>query len=179
MKEFKKYFLYVGNAYPHKNLERAIKAAANLKALFYIVTSRNIFTNRLQKLIKKINTENYVKILGFVDDEKLNELYKNSIGFIYPSLSEGFGLPGLEAMKAKTILLCSDIPVFKEIYADNAIYFDPIDIKSIESSMEKVLSLNKKIREKRIKKADMFVKKYSWKKMARQTLEIYNILKIR
>src|SRR6266478_8821121 len=115
MKEFETYFLYVGNAYPHKNLERVIKVAAHSKVMFYIVSSRNMFTDRLEKIIKKNNAENYVKLLGFVEDEELKELYRNSIGFIFPSLSEGFGLPGLEALKNGTVLLASNIAVFREI----------------------------------------------------------------
>src|SRR5260221_1844917 len=143
MKEYNPYFLYVGSAYPHKNLERAIKAAVNLKTDFYIVSSRNVFTNRLEKLVKKLKAEKYVKLLGFVPDDELQKLYKNSVGFIYPSLSEGFGLPGLEAMKAGTVVLCSYTKVFLEIYLNNAIYFDPYDVKSIMAAMERVLTLEK------------------------------------
>ncbi len=173
MKESNPYFLYVGNAYPHKNLERAIKASINLKTDFYIVSSRNVFTNRLEKLIKKLKAEKYVRLLGFVSDEKLQELYKNSVGFIYPSLSEGFGLPGLEAMKAGTIVLCSYIKVFLEIYLNNAIYFDPYDVKSISAAMKRVLTLTKVERKKKIENEKEFIKRYSWENMARQTLEVY------
>src|SRR5258708_2160435 len=134
MKEFNlPYFIYTGNAYPHKNLELVIKSIAllnqetNIKIMFFVVTSRNIFIRRLEKFIKKRGAKEYVKLLGFVDDEKLQELYKKSVGFIYPSLSEGFGLPGLEALNAGTVLLASDIPVFREIYGRHAIYFDPTD----------------------------------------------------
>src|SRR5258708_40324983 len=116
MKESKqKYFIYTGNAYPHKNLERAIRAAAKMKITFYIVSSRNVFTKRLEKLIQRLKAKEYVKLLGYVEDSKLKELYKDSVGFIYPSLAEGFGLPGLEAMKAGTLVLSSSIPVFREI----------------------------------------------------------------
>ncbi len=179
MKEFDMpYFIYVGSAYPHKNLERAIKAAVNLKVNFYIVSSRSVFTKRLEKLIKNLKAEKYVKLLGFVEDEKLTELYKNSTGFVYPSLSEGFGLPGLEAMKAGTLVLCSYIEVFLEIYLNNAIYFDPYDVKSIMAAMERALSLSKVEREKRIKNEKEFIKKYSWEKMAKETIEVYNSFKV-
>ncbi len=178
MKEFNlPYFLYVGNAYPHKNLERVIKVAAHSKFLFYIVTSRNIFTERLQETIKKLNAQNYVKLLGFVSDEELKELYQNSIGFIFPSISEGFGLPGLEAMKAGTILLASNIAVFKEIYGNHAIYFDALDLKSIDSAVKKALELTKVEAAKMIKENKEFVKRYSWEKMAKETLEVYNSVK--
>ncbi len=174
MKEFNPpYFIYTGNAYPHKNLERAIKAIINLKVVFCIVSSRNIFTKRLEKFIEKNNGQSYIKLLGFVDDKELNELYKNSVGFIFPSLMEGFGLPGLESLKAGTILLASDIPVFREIYGNHAIYFNPTNIVSIENAIKKTLSLTKVEGNKMIKENKKFIKRYSWKKMAEETLEVY------
>ena len=173
MKEYNPYFLYVGSAYPHKNLERAIKAAVNLKTDFYIVSSRNVFTNRLEKLVKKLKAEKYVKLLGFVSDEKLQELYKNSVGFIYPSLSEGFGLPGLEAMNAGALVLASEIPVFKEIYTNHALYFNQLDFSSIEKIMKAAIEMNPNERKNKILEGQKFVKKYSWAKMAKETLDIY------
>lgn len=178
MKEFNTpYFVYTGNAYPHKNLERAIRACVNLKVNFYIVTSRNTFTKRLEKLIKKLSAENYVKLLGFVEDKELTELYKNSVGFIFPSLSEGFGLPGLEAMKAGTLVLCSDIPVFREIYGRAVFYFNPRNVKSIEKTIGEVLSVKESERRKMIFDARTFIKRYSWEKMAKETLDVYNSFK--
>jgi len=169
-----KYFLYVGNTYPHKNLKRAIKAVLHLnesreeKVLFAIASSRDIFTNRLKG-------KKYVQLLGFVPDSDLGALYANSIAFAYPSLAEGFGLQGLEAMSTGTLVLASDIPVFKEIYRDNAIYFNPRDVSSIANSMESALKMGKKERVKRISKSKELCKFYSWPKMAEETLKIYNL----
>ncbi len=170
MKESDTYFLYVGNAFPHKNLDKAIKAANNLKVNLYIVSKKNKFTDKLK-------LGEYVKLLGFVSDDELHELYKNSVGFVYPSLSEGFGLPGLEAMKAGTLVLCSYIKVFVEIYLNNAIYFDPNDVKSIMAAMSRVLEMKEGERRKKIEKGKEFVKRYSWEKMARETLGVYNSFK--
>ncbi|MEK7497345.1 MAG: glycosyltransferase family 1 protein [Patescibacteria group bacterium] len=169
----KPYFIYVGNAYPHKNLARAIEAAVGCDVNFAIVSSRGVFAERLKKLITKFNAEKFVKLLGFVPDEELKTLYKNAEGFIFPSLYEGFGLPGLEAMSAGTVVLASDIPVFKEIYKDKVLYFNPYDYTSIERSMREVLSMDIEEREKTIKEGQKFVKNYSWAKMAKQTLKVY------
>lgn len=169
----RQYFIYVGNAYPHKNLERAIKAAISKRILFVIVSSRNVFTKKLESTIKQLGGEKYVKLLGFVPDRDLGILYKNSLGFIYPSLSEGFGLPGLEAFAAGTLVLASDIAVFKEIYKDVPVYFDPYDVDSIKVAMEKVTKMKSEERNRIIEKGQKLVKNYSWAKMARQTLEIY------
>ncbi len=143
------------------------------KVNFYIVSARNVFTERLEKLVDKLNAQNYVKLLEFVHDEKLRELYEKSVGFIYPSLSEGFGLPGLEAMQAGTIVLASDIPVFREIYGNHVIYFNPIDQRSIESAMRKALTITKLEGERIIRTNKEFVRRYSWEKMAKETLDVY------
>ena len=113
-----------------------------------------------------------------MDEEDLPQLYKKSVGFVFPSLMEGFGLPGLEAMKAHAVVLCSYIKVFLEIYLNNAIYFDPLEVKSITAAMERVLTLSSVERKKKIENGREFVKKYSWEKMAKETLNIYESVKL-
>lgn len=173
------YFIYTGNAYPHKNLKRLIEAIVNLNnnsdrlIKLKIVSSRNVFTQKLEKYTKFVHAEKYVDLLGYVEDDKLEALYKNCIAFVFPSISEGFGLPGIEAMRSGALLLASDIPVFKEVYEDNAIYFNPFDFTSIENTMRTAIGMRSEEREKRIIKAEQFVKKYSWRKMAEETLKIY------
>jgi len=100
-------------------------------------------------------------------------LYQNSVGFVFPSVSEGFGLPGLEAISCGTLVLASDIPVFKEVYGQSALYFNPFDFTSIEKVMKDALNMEGSVRKERIEKAKKFAKRYSWDKMARETLKIY------
>jgi len=177
------YFVYAGNAYPHKNLKRLIEAIVllnknNVQQVFLLIaSSRGIFTQRLEKIISDQKAGKFVKLLGFIPDEKLFGLYKNSVGFVFPSLSEGFGLPGLEAMVSGTLVLASDIPVFKEIYKDNAIYFNPLDAISIKETMEKALKMEPGLRFEKIGKAKDFIKRYSWAKMAKETLRVYEEIK--
>ena len=173
------YFIYVGNAYPHKNLKSAIEAVALLnkkaveKITFAIGGSRSVFSQRLTRLIADLKAEKYVRILGGIPDLDLGVLYKNSLAYVYPSLSEGFGLQGLEAMSAGTLVLASDIPVFREIYGDNAIYFDPRKATSITEAMKKSIEIGEKERARIINRARQFSHKYSWKKMAESTLQVY------
>ncbi|QQG41138.1 MAG: glycosyltransferase family 4 protein [Candidatus Woesebacteria bacterium] len=176
------YFIYTGNAYPHKNLNRLIEAMVLLnekvdrKVLLMIASARNVFTKRLEKVITGLKADEYVKLKGFVPDSELGSLYKNSLGFVSPALSEGFGLPGLEAMSCGTLLLASDIPVFKEIYEKHATYFDPFDPSSIENAMRSVIETDAVTRRKKILEGQKFSKGYSWVKMATQTLKIYESL---
>lgn len=175
----KPYFTYVGNAYPHKNLARLIKAVVRLNEVskydvsLVIASSRDIFTVRLEKQIKKMGASKYVRLLGFVPDSKLGVLYKNSLAFVYPSLSEGFGLPGLEALASGTLTLASDIPVFKEVYQDKVFYFDPYSVESMIKAMDNVIKMDEQERGKRIVDGQEFAKRYSWSKMAKETLKIY------
>lgn len=175
----KPYFIYTGNAYPHKNLKRLIDALSSLnkerseKVSLVIVSARSFFMVRLEKLIKKLGASPFVKLLGFIPDGELGALYKGSVGFIFPTLSEGFGIPGLDAMQARTLVLCSEIPVLKEIYKDHAIYFNPFDFTSIEMGMEQALDLSSEERESIVSSANDFVKRYSWHKMAQETLRVY------
>ena len=174
-----KYLLYVGNAYPHKNLERVVEAVKYLNeekklgVIFAVATSGNYFTNKLKREVEKLGAQNYVKLLGFVPDEDLADLYNNSTAFIYPSLAEGFGLPGIEAMGAGTLVLASNISVFREVYKDNAFYFNPYDFSSIAKVIEHTLKLKTSERKRVISKSQEFIKRYSWSKMAKQTLEVY------
>jgi glycosyltransferase involved in cell wall biosynthesis len=174
-----KYFLYVGNAYPHKNLKRLFEAMVSLnensneKVILKISSGKSAFTKRLEDLIKSLNAGEYIELLGFVPDERLTELYRNSVAFVFPSLSEGFGLPGIEAMEAGTLVLASDIPVFREIYKDAAIYFNPLDFTSIQKSMETALEMSDADRKEKVAYSQKFVKRYSWEKMAKDTLRVY------
>jgi glycosyltransferase involved in cell wall biosynthesis len=175
----KPYFVFAGNAYPHKNLAGLIRAIKILntksdhKVFLAIASARNIFTQRIEKLILEIGAKDDVKILGFVPDEKLGNLFKGSVGFVFPSFSEGFGLPGLEALASGTLLLASNIKVFKEIYKDNALYFDPKNPESIAIAMNMALSVGAEERKNKISKSIQFIHKYSWTKMAEETLDMY------
>lgn len=173
------YFLYVGNAYPHKNLKKAVEAIVLLnrqskeKVVFAIGGSRGVFKKRLVEGIKRLGAEKYVKLLGYVPDENMVSLYKNAIAFVYPSKEEGFGLQGLEAMAAGTLVLASDTPVFREIYYKNAFYFDLNNAENISELMLKVKGMSEKDRNLKILESQKFLKRYSWSNMARETLNIY------
>ena len=173
------YFIYAGNAYPHKNLKRLIEAIIllnrelNMKVLLVMATSRGVFEKRLKSDIKKAGAAEYVKLLGYVPDSDLGTLYGNSLAFVFPSLSEGFGLPGLEALASGTMLIASDIAVFREVYGSSASYFNPYNFSSIEKAMKNIIQLGDNKRENAIKEGKEFAKRYSWSKMARETLRIY------
>jgi len=154
MKEYpKSYLLYVGNDYPHKNLKR-------LKLAF-------------DKLVKENNLDyQLILVTKFISEEELNNLYKNATLYVCPSLSEGFGLPPLEAMARGVPVVCSNNTCLPEILGEAAVYFNPLDVNNITEKIKKVL-LNKDFRLELIRRGFEQIKKYSWLKMTRKTSEIY------
>ena len=175
------FFIYTGSVYPHKNIDRLIEAFKIInqiqKISLVIVCSRNVFWERLEKKIKENKMEKIITLLGFVSDEEVRALYKKSQGLVFPTLSEGFGLPGLEAMASETIVICSKIPVLEEIYGSAAIYFNPLDTTDISNKILGCLNLKPEERRLLISKGLEQVKKYSWGKMAKETVALYESLK--
>lgn len=172
----KPYIVYVGNAYPHKNLERlaiafqeVIENKKNLKLV--LVGNEDYFYRRLKNFVrdKKINN---IVFAGYVPDHDLDTIYFNAEIFIWPSLYEGFGLPPLEAMVGGVPVVSSDHPCMKEILGDSAYYFNGRKKKEMAESIKKILD-SEELRNDLIRKGYEQVKKYSWEKMARKTLKIY------
>lgn len=169
------YFVYTGSVYPHKNVPRLIKAIIKMKDKeinLAIACSRSVFTEKLENIVKQNKAEGRIKFLGFVPDDELKIIYKNSLGLVQPSLMEGFGLTGLEAMASSCPVLSSNASCLPEIYGDAAIYFDPLDINQIKTSLEKVAN-NSTLRESLINKGAKRLSKFSWEKTALQTVDVY------
>ncbi len=171
------FLLHVGSPFPHKNIERLVKAFTLLKEQFpelklVLAGKKEYYFEQLAENIKNSSVESDIIIPGFVSDAELKWLYENASAYVLPSLSEGFGLPGLEAMVHGTPLASSSATCLPEVYGDAAIYFDPLDYKDMASKVAELLS-NKALQKELIEKGHKQVKKYSWSHMAEQTLEVY------
>lgn len=171
-----KYFLSVGNAYPHKNLEILLDAFKDIKTnnndiKLVLVGNNDYFYERIKKRAQDLGISNDVLFFGKATDEELSYLYKNAVCLVMPSLMEGFGLPILEAMANKCLVICSDIPSLKEIAKDNAIYFSPSSKKDIINALEK--AYKKDFNKDMLENAFIKSKEFSWEKTARETLKIY------
>lgn len=170
-KRIKKQLVYTGSLYPHKNIVLVLKALKKLpKYQLLVVGSRDVFQTQVRKMVARYKVKRQVKFLGYVPDQKLIKIYQESMALVQPSLSEGFGLTGIEAMASGTAVLASDIPIFHEIYQDQAFYFDPKDPASFISALEKVEFAK---REKIIKKNLALVKQYRWQDLAELSCRVY------
>lgn len=171
------FIMHVGSPFPHKNIDRLVEAFELLKKdhpklQLVLAGKRELY---FEKLEEKISTSRYKKdiiLTGFVSDAQLKWLYENTQCYALPSLSEGFGLPGLEAMAHNAPVASSNATCLPEIYGDAAAYFDPFDIQNIAVVIDKILidsTYANKLRTLGKKRLDLF----SWKKMAKQTFSIY------
>jgi len=170
-----KYFLYVGNAYPHKNLEKLVEAYALLRLRglkLILVGKKDFFYIRLKQKVEEMGLSESILFYEKVSDAGLANLYLKAIALIAPSLMEGFGLPVLEAMASNCPVVCSNIDAYKEICADAAVYFDPKDINDIKEKLEYILQ-NEELRKQFVKKGLERAKHFSWAKMAQETLSVY------
>lgn len=177
MKKFnikKPYIFYVGNAHPHKNVEGLIKVFRELREKYpnlQLVLSG--YDHYFWKRVKKENQHEGIIYTGYVDDEELVALYKGAGMFVMPSYEEGFGIPVLEAFACGCPVVSSNAGALPEVGGNAAVYFNPHDMGDMVNKVDKVLN-NKNLKNDLIKKGQKRVKLFSWEKLARQTLEVYN-----
>jgi len=126
------------------------------------------------EMSNKLTPNSYLPIVatGFIDEEVLPLAYAGALVYCIPSLSEGFGLPPLEAMACGTPVISSNISAMPEILGDAPLYFDPYNVDDIAKAMKRIIE-DKNLRDQLVNKGLEQVKKYSWKDTARKTLEVY------
>lgn len=170
----KRYLLHVGTFSRHKNLINLIYAYKKFTKVDKLNTclilvggkSDSRFDNILdlcKKSIMDLNLEKRIFILGYVSDDMLYHIYKNSNGYVFPSYNEGFGIPILEAMTFNLPIIAANNSALPEIAKDAAVYFDPYNINQIALSLQKVSELNEEIL-KSLKNHSFVLSKYSWDK---------------
>ncbi|MBI4093233.1 MAG: glycosyltransferase family 4 protein [Candidatus Kerfeldbacteria bacterium] len=175
------FVMYVGTAYPHKNLERLVAALAALRQRGFkyqlVLSGRDdYFYRRLKRFVtaRQLNrTGREIVFTGYVSDEVLDALYRRASLYVCPSIYEGFGLPGLEAMARGTPVLASLTSSLPEVYGQAAAYFDPYSIDDMVTVLGDLLNDEQRRRELGRRGTDR-VKLFSWSKMAKETLEVYN-----
>lgn len=172
------FLLYVGTAFPHKNLPRLIegfelllKERPNLKL---VMTGKREEKHMVELMAWAKDRPSFQSIIlpGFVSDAELKWLYEHCAAYVFASLSEGFGLPPLEAMAHGAPVVSSDASCMPEVYGDAAHYFNAKKPKNIADKVEEVLS-DKKLRTQLIANGHEQLKKYSWSRMAEETLTVY------
>ena len=174
----KPFVIYTGSAYPHKNVKTLIEAIAELQVErktglnLVIVSSRTIFLDKLKKYVQRHKLTNLVKFTGYLTDKEVKTLYREAVALVHPSLSEGFGLTGLEAMSVGLPVVSSNSASLPEIYGTAASYFNPKSRVDLEEKLNTIVT-DEAMRKILSQAGRERVKDFSWKKMAMQCLEIY------
>ncbi len=172
----KRFIMYLGRPQPHKNLSRLIDAFATLKQshpdLQLVLAGKKDDLYQLHEQEAAAKGISGIYFTGFVSEGQLRWLYENCTAYVFPSLSEGFGLPGLEAMRHGAPVVSSNATCLPEIYGEAAHYFDPLDTAATAGAINKVLT-DQALRQDLIDRGRRRAEDFSWERMARQTLAVY------
>jgi glycosyltransferase involved in cell wall biosynthesis len=141
----KAYLLYVGLRIAHKNVEGVLRAFSLLlddfpELLLVVAGGRYTTPDMVDSLKADPRMKDRVVEILDPSDEEIVRLFSGAKAFLFPSFAEGFGLPPLEAMAAGAPVVCSDLPVFREVYGDAVRYVDPNRPESIAEGVRQVLA---------------------------------------
>lgn len=173
------FFFYTGAIHPRKNIPRLIRAfdlfknktAAPVKLL---LAGRFAWeTGEVKATFEQANSRADIHFLGYLGDEDLPKLMASALALAYVSISEGFGLPLLEAMYAEVPVLAADVTAMPEVAGEAALLVDPFSETAIAEGLEK-LWRDEFLRQKLVEKGRLQREKFSWDTAAGQ---IYQILK--
>ena len=172
------FMLYVGNAYPHKNLEALLAAFRNFRESGHpeyhlvLVGSEDYFYRRLKTESASRGDDEQVIFFGRATDRALGQIYDRASFYVFPSLHEGFGLPPLEALCRGLPVASSNATCLPEILGRAALFFDPKKPETILSAMRR-LAEEEHFREELRRRGFRRVRRYSWQDCAEKTRDIY------
>jgi glycosyltransferase involved in cell wall biosynthesis len=171
------FLLFVGAHEPRKNLPLLLKALRIVhdryqKIALVIVGRKGLDSENVQKDIRGLELDSWVKMVSYVDESELRHIYHLGSVFVFPSLSEGFGIPLLEAMACGLPIVTSRSSALPEIAQDAALYIDPHDPEDLATEIIHVLK-DKTLKEKLVSAGKKRVRSFSWEKAATETLAFY------
>src|SRR3990167_8090765 len=174
----KKFVLYVGDVNWNKNLQNSLEAVkiakVNLVMVGKALTDDGLTqVEEIDRIIKKLGLQKQVIKTGYIDENDLISIYNLTSLTVLPSFYEGFGLPVLESMACGTPVVCSNVASLAEITGSSAIFCDPADPNNIAQKITHALNLSKRQKENFSQKLIKHASKFSWHKVARQTINVY------
>ena len=167
------FLMCLGTLEPRKNLTAALEAFLALPAerqeLLVIVGGQGWRNTEFERAAR--STERVV-LTGYVDDEELVRLLAAAECFLYPSLSEGFGFPVLEAMAAGTPVVSSKAGSLAEVVADAGLLVDPRRPEELAAAVLRVLESETRAADLRARGLARAAE-FTWARCAEQTVEVY------
>lgn len=169
------YLLYVGSRKPHKNLPRLLCAysLSRMRNDVRLILS-GCADKKILAHVERLGLLRDVVFLDLNSNQALAEAYRGAMGFLFPSLYEGFGLPPLEALACGIPVLTSNVCSLPQVVGDAAILVNPQDTEEIAEGIRKIVcdsELRIRLREKGLQRSTLF----SWHNTARKTSEIIQI----
>lgn len=158
-----KYFFFIGNLHPHKNLKWIFDEAELMQDEYFVIAGKLPYS--ITETLRQ--KRNNIIFLGHISDEYMKYLIMNCKALLYPSYIEGFGIPPMEALALGRRAIVSDIPVMHEIYKDSVYYINP-NVGNID--LNKLLSY-------RVDTAEKILSDYSWEKSAKKWFELIDNLR--
>lgn len=176
-----KFLYYPAKTYPHKNHKRLLESLHFLKLkgikipLICSGSKTDYYYEYIYPLIEKLDLVDQVFFLGWLTETEVESVYELATGLIFPSEFEGFGLPLIEAMRAGLSVCCSNVSCILEIAGDAALTFDPVNTKSMATTMEE-LWVDTSLRMRLISQGYERALQYSWYVSAQRYLDLYRKL---
>lgn len=172
------YFLSVTTHPSRKNIfsvMRALAGSEKLQKYTYVIAGliSDVHQKELQLLAEELRLESRVKLLGFVSEEELKNLYRHASFFIYPSFYEGFGLPVIESMAQCCPALTADNSSLPEVNPESEWRFGASDILAMQQTMEKMADLPDEARQALIQKNRAFAEGFTWERSATKMMEVF------
>jgi glycosyltransferase involved in cell wall biosynthesis len=174
------YALTVATLEPRKNIPLLLEAVAQLKGRGWegrllVAGGDGVDAPRIRETIRDRALADTVELLGYVPRSTLPTLYRSARALVMPSIWEGFGMPLLEAMAMQVPVVCSGIPVHREVAKEAAEYFDPTDADSIAEAIEIVWS-DEERRSALTESGSGRLSEFSWDIAAKRTIAMYRSL---
>lgn len=176
-----KFALYVGDVTWNKNVPRLVKAAIEANIPLVMIgksltakdfDASNPWNKDLVEVQKLTENNNTIYTLGFVPDEDLVAMYNAATVFVFPSIYEGFGLPVIEAMQSGCPVITTKGGSLEEVAGEAAYQINPYSEKDLAEALIKVFN-NKSLQNELITKGLKQAVKFSWRKTAEETIEVY------
>ncbi|BCX04994.1 MAG: glycosyl transferase family 1 [Candidatus Roseilinea sp.] len=169
-----RFILFVGTLEPRKNLGTLLRALARLPSdvRLVVVGAVGWRNEALGDVARELGVTDRVTFAGWVSDDELDALYRQARLLVMPSLSEGFGLPVLEAMSRGTPVVCSSAGSLPEIAADAALLHEPMDAAELA---QHILALwtDDALHAEYARRGLMRAQRFSWARAAQETLAVY------
>jgi glycosyltransferase involved in cell wall biosynthesis len=166
-----KFIFCLSNNKPHKNVQQLVRAFCYSDLQVPLVLACPVDKN-LIRISENYGKKHLVYFTKFIDEEHLPAVYSLTHLFVYPSTYEGFGLPPLEAISCGAPVVVARSSSLPEVVGNHAIFVNPYDHKAIANALQVGCS-DESIREKLREGAMPHAKSFSWHKMAKETVEIY------